>query len=228
MFRVLGVGGGGPDRAEVRGGEVLYIPQGVEHFVYYLSPTEPLEVICVYTGAGSVDSRVSTAVPRSSAARRMESANAESARRRAAWSSAASRRADSFGAAQASATHAIARQARAVVMPAADATMNRYHLLGNVECASVLTLRLFGGGPPGELACGDGIHPLESFAMKNEHNGEIVRSYHEAAVRAALEEAERALAHKDPKMSAEEAQSQLAMSLAQLSALERLRKNLKH
>jgi F-type H+-transporting ATPase subunit epsilon len=29
-------------------------------------------------------------------------------------------------------------------------------------------------------------------------------------------------------MSAEEAQAQLAMSLAQLSALERLRKNLKH
>ena len=50
----------------------------------------------------------------------------------------------------------------------------------------------------------------------------------EAAVRAAMEEAQRALAHKDPKMSAEEAQSQLAMSLAQLSALERLRKNLKH
>ena len=50
----------------------------------------------------------------------------------------------------------------------------------------------------------------------------------EAAVRAAMEEAKRALAHKDPKMSAEEAQAQLAMSLAQLSALERLRKNLKH
>ena len=50
----------------------------------------------------------------------------------------------------------------------------------------------------------------------------------EAAVRAAKEEAERALANKDPKMSAEEAQSQLAMSIAQLSALERLRKNLKH
>jgi F-type H+-transporting ATPase subunit epsilon len=50
----------------------------------------------------------------------------------------------------------------------------------------------------------------------------------EAAVRAAMEEARRALAHKDPKMSAEEAQAQLAMSLAQLSALERLRKNLKH
>jgi F-type H+-transporting ATPase subunit epsilon len=50
----------------------------------------------------------------------------------------------------------------------------------------------------------------------------------EAAVRAAMEEAQRALEHKDPKMSAEEAQTQLAMSLAQLSALERLRKNLKH
>jgi F-type H+-transporting ATPase subunit epsilon len=50
----------------------------------------------------------------------------------------------------------------------------------------------------------------------------------EAAVRAAKDEAERVLANKDPKMSLEEAQSQLAMSLAQLSALERLRKNLKH
>ena len=50
----------------------------------------------------------------------------------------------------------------------------------------------------------------------------------EAAVRAAKEEAERVLSHKDPKMSLEEAQAQLAMSLAQLSALERLRKNLKH
>ena len=48
----------------------------------------------------------------------------------------------------------------------------------------------------------------------------------EAAVKSAIEEARRALAHKDPKMSAEEAQAQLAMSLAQLSALERLRKNL--
>ncbi|GAB3753009.1 F0F1 ATP synthase subunit epsilon [Lysobacter olei] len=50
----------------------------------------------------------------------------------------------------------------------------------------------------------------------------------EAAVRAAKEEAERILAKKDPKMSLEEAQAQLAMSIAQLSALERLRKNLKH
>jgi F-type H+-transporting ATPase subunit epsilon len=50
----------------------------------------------------------------------------------------------------------------------------------------------------------------------------------EAAVRKAKEEAERVLAHKDPKMSAEEAEQQLAMSLAQLQALERLRKNMKH
>ncbi|HEY0661817.1 MAG TPA: F0F1 ATP synthase subunit epsilon [Lysobacter sp.] len=50
----------------------------------------------------------------------------------------------------------------------------------------------------------------------------------EAAVRAAKEEAERVLAQKDPKMSAEEAEAQLAMSLVQLQALERLRKNMKH
>ncbi|GAB3359784.1 F0F1 ATP synthase subunit epsilon [Lysobacter tyrosinilyticus] len=50
----------------------------------------------------------------------------------------------------------------------------------------------------------------------------------EAAVRKAKEEAERILAKKDPKMSAEEAEAQLAMSLAQLQALERLRKNMKH
>ena len=50
----------------------------------------------------------------------------------------------------------------------------------------------------------------------------------EAKVRAAKEEAERILSKKDPKMSLAEAQAQLAMSVAQLGALERLRKNLKH
>ena len=50
----------------------------------------------------------------------------------------------------------------------------------------------------------------------------------EAAVLKAKEEAERVLASKDPKMSAEEAEQQLAMSMVQLQALERLRKNLKH
>ncbi|HJW47051.1 MAG TPA: F0F1 ATP synthase subunit epsilon [Lysobacter sp.] len=50
----------------------------------------------------------------------------------------------------------------------------------------------------------------------------------EAAVRQAKEEAERVLSRQDPKMSAQEAEAQLAMSLAQLQALERLRKNMKH
>ncbi len=50
----------------------------------------------------------------------------------------------------------------------------------------------------------------------------------EASVRKAKEEAERILSKQDPKMSIEEAQAQLAMSIAQLSALERQRKNLKH
>ncbi len=50
----------------------------------------------------------------------------------------------------------------------------------------------------------------------------------EAAVLAAKAEAERILAHKDSKMSAAAAEQQLAMSLVQLQALERLRKNMKH
>jgi F-type H+-transporting ATPase subunit epsilon len=50
----------------------------------------------------------------------------------------------------------------------------------------------------------------------------------EAAVLAVKAEAERVLANKDPKMSMEEAQQHLAMSLVQLQALERLRKTLKH
>ena len=50
----------------------------------------------------------------------------------------------------------------------------------------------------------------------------------EAAVRAAKEEAERILARKDEKMDIAEAQARLAESLAQLQALERLRKNMKH
>ena len=50
----------------------------------------------------------------------------------------------------------------------------------------------------------------------------------EASVLAAKDEAERVLAQKDPKMSVQEAEAQLTMSLVQLQALERLRKNLKH
>ncbi|RZA21812.1 MAG: F0F1 ATP synthase subunit epsilon [Lysobacteraceae bacterium] len=50
----------------------------------------------------------------------------------------------------------------------------------------------------------------------------------EASVLSAKAEAERVLAQKDPKMSVQEAEAQLAMSLVQLQALERLRKNLRH
>ena len=50
----------------------------------------------------------------------------------------------------------------------------------------------------------------------------------EASVRAAKEEAERILAHRGEAMEVAEAQARLAEVTAQLQALERLRKNLKH
>jgi F-type H+-transporting ATPase subunit epsilon len=50
----------------------------------------------------------------------------------------------------------------------------------------------------------------------------------EAAVRAAKEEAERVLARRAEPMEVAEAQQKLAEVMAQLSALERLRKNMKH
>ena len=55
VIRGRGLAGAGPDRAEVRGGHVHYIPKGVEHFLCNLSETEPLEAIGVYVGAGSVE-----------------------------------------------------------------------------------------------------------------------------------------------------------------------------
>ena len=50
----------------------------------------------------------------------------------------------------------------------------------------------------------------------------------EAAARSAKEEAERALANRSADMDVAEAQARLAEAVAQLQALERLRKNLKH
>ncbi|MBW3551503.1 MAG: F0F1 ATP synthase subunit epsilon [Proteobacteria bacterium] len=50
----------------------------------------------------------------------------------------------------------------------------------------------------------------------------------EAAVRTAKEEAERALANRGEQMDVAEAQAKLAEAMAQLQALERLRKNMKH
>ncbi|OHE84369.1 MAG: F0F1 ATP synthase subunit epsilon [Lysobacterales bacterium RIFOXYD1_FULL_69_11] len=50
----------------------------------------------------------------------------------------------------------------------------------------------------------------------------------EAAVRAAKDEAERVLAGRSEQMDVAEAQAKLAETMAQLQALERLRKNMKH
>ena len=50
----------------------------------------------------------------------------------------------------------------------------------------------------------------------------------EAAARKAKEEAERALANRGAAMEIAEAQNQLAQAMAQLQALEHLRRNLKH
>jgi len=50
-----GLAGAGDDRVEVRGGHFHYIPKGLEHWLYNLSETEPIEVIGVYIGAGSVE-----------------------------------------------------------------------------------------------------------------------------------------------------------------------------
>jgi F-type H+-transporting ATPase subunit epsilon len=50
----------------------------------------------------------------------------------------------------------------------------------------------------------------------------------EAAARRAKQEAEEALASRTDAVEVSEAQAKLAQALAQLQALERLRKNLKH
>ena len=50
-----GVVGAGPDRADVRSGHVHFVGKGVEHFMENASATETLEVIGVYTGAGSIE-----------------------------------------------------------------------------------------------------------------------------------------------------------------------------
>ena len=50
-----GVAGAGADRVALRAGHVHFIPRGVEHFLRNASVSEPLEVIGVMTGAGSVE-----------------------------------------------------------------------------------------------------------------------------------------------------------------------------
>jgi mannose-6-phosphate isomerase-like protein (cupin superfamily) len=55
VVRGRGVAGAGTDRAAVRAGHVHVIPQGVEHFLCNTDAAEPLEVIGVMTGAGSLE-----------------------------------------------------------------------------------------------------------------------------------------------------------------------------
>jgi len=50
-----GLVGAGDDVAEVRAGHTHFVPKGVEHWAYNLSKTEPLEVVGLYIGAGSVE-----------------------------------------------------------------------------------------------------------------------------------------------------------------------------
>lgn len=54
VIRGRGRVGAGDDRAEVRAGHVHFVPKGVERFIENASDTDPLEVIGVYTGAGSL------------------------------------------------------------------------------------------------------------------------------------------------------------------------------
>jgi hypothetical protein len=71
-------------------------------------------------------------------------------------------------------------------MPPITSTMSWFYGLGNAECDAMISIRLLGHGDPGAFSCGNGIHPLEQLAMTNDHNGGIVRAFHEAAVRNAL------------------------------------------
>jgi len=49
-----GLAGADDERVEVRGGQFHYIPKGVEHWLHNLSQTDPIEVVGIYIGAGSV------------------------------------------------------------------------------------------------------------------------------------------------------------------------------
>jgi quercetin dioxygenase-like cupin family protein len=55
IIRGHGLAGAGPDRVEVRAGHFHYIPRGVEHWLVNSSRTEPIEVVGIYVGAGSVE-----------------------------------------------------------------------------------------------------------------------------------------------------------------------------
>ncbi len=65
----------------------------------------------------------------------------------------------------------------------------------DAECTAKLAIRLLGHLDAGELDCGNGIGPLDPVIIgANDHNGNILRSFHEAAANNALLSADDALA----------------------------------
>jgi hypothetical protein len=79
-------------------------------------------------------------------------------------------------------------------IPPLTETLAHFYTVGNVECDSVLAIRLLGRNDPGSWNCGTGIHALEFIALQNDHNGEIIRSFHEAATILALQNGQHAAA----------------------------------
>lgn len=79
-------------------------------------------------------------------------------------------------------------------IPPLTETLAHFYTVGNVECDSVLAIRLLGRNDPGSWSCGNGIHALEFIALQNDHNGEIIRSFHEAATVLALQNGQHAVA----------------------------------
>ena len=55
VIRGNGMAGAGADRVALRAGHFHFIPRGVEHFLSNASVSEPLEVLGVMTGAGSIE-----------------------------------------------------------------------------------------------------------------------------------------------------------------------------
>lgn len=67
----------------------------------------------------------------------------------------------------------------------------------DAECTSKLAIRLLGRFDAGELDCGNGIGPLDpAIIAANDHNGNILRSFHEAAANNALLAGQTALAQQ--------------------------------
>ncbi len=61
------------------------------------------------------------------------------------------------------------------------------YFLPEPECVSVLALRLSGRWDPGDIDCGNGIGPLDDIIINaTDHNGNILRSFHEAAANHAV------------------------------------------